>query len=48
MKSAQITEVAEAANLSKRETEVFDFIARGYNSTYIACFRYAKSEHIAE
>ncbi len=36
MKSAQITEVAEAANLSKRETEVFDFIPRGYNSTYIA------------
>ena len=36
MKSAQITEVAEAANLSKRETEVFDFNARGYNSTYIA------------
>ena len=36
LKSAQIAEVAEAAGLSKRELEVFDFIARGYNSTYIA------------
>lgn len=36
LKSAQITAMAEAANLSKREIEVFDFIARGYNSTYIA------------
>ena len=36
LKSAQITAMAEAAGLSKREIEVFDFIARGYNSTYIA------------
>lgn len=36
LKSAQIAEVAEDAALSKRELEVFDFIARGYNSTYIA------------
>lgn len=36
LKSAQIEKMAEDANLSKRELEVFDFIARGYNSTYIA------------
>lgn len=36
MKNAQIAKAAEAAELSKREIDVFDFIARGYNSTYIA------------
>ena len=36
MKNAQIAKAAEAAELSKREIEAFGFIARGYNSTYIA------------